>query len=490
MELADTVAYPKTKMSFTRPRITIGALRGGSGKTILSLGLIAAWREKGYRIAPFKKGPDFIDAGWLSFAAGQSCHNLDPFLMNEEQILASFFSHSSQADLSVIEGNRGLYDTLDLDGLYSTAELAKLLRSPVLIVLDVTMATRTMAAVVTGCQLFDPDLNISGVILNRVAGSRQETLIRKTIERYCATTVVGSVPKLKENIFPQRHMGLIPYQERDHAEKAISWTKATVKENLHLDEIWRIAHEAEGMDTSLQSQTPESTVTMSDESPRIGFIRDSSFWFYYPENMDQLTRLGAVLVEVNSITEKELPDLDALYIGGGFPETQARALADNKRFRDSLKQQIELGLPVYAECGGFMYLGEGLLMDGKTYPMVGALPIKFILGERPQAHGYTVLEVDRPNPYYPVGEVLKGHEFHYSRAVMTNEEDVNFVFKVSRGHGVDGQRDGLCKKNLLATYTHIHAAGDPRWATSVFRAALAHRQHEGNAFLGRVENRH
>jgi len=471
-------------MFVNRPRIIIGALRGGSGKTILSLGLIAAWREKGYRIAPFKKGPDFIDAGWLSFAAGQSCHNLDPFLMNEEQILASFLSHSSQADLSVIEGNRGLYDTLDLDGLYSTAELAKLLRSPVLIVLDVTMATRTMAAVVTGCQLFDPDLNISGVILNRVAGSRQETLIRKTIERYCATTVVGSVPKLKENIFPQRHMGLVPYQERDHAEKAISWTKATVKENLHLDEIWRIAHEAEGMDTSLQSQTPESTVTMSDESPRIGFIRDSSFWFYYPENMDQLTRLGAVLVEVNSITEKELPDLDALYIGGGFPETQARALADNKRFRDSLKKKIEVGLPAYAECGGLLYLGESLIVDGKTYPMVGALPLRSVLGKKPQGHGYTILEATRKNPYYQVGEVLRGHEFHYSKAVITREEGVNFVFKVTRGYGVDGRRDGLCKKNLLATYTHIHAAGNTGWAKSFFGAALAYRQDEDRVSKG------
>ena len=174
--------------------------------------------------------------------------------------------------------------------------------------------------------------------------------------------------------------------------------------------------------------------------------------------------------------------MDALYIGGGFPETQAQALANNQSFRNALREKIEKGLRVYAECGGFMYLGESLLVDRKTYPMVGALPIKFILQKRPQGHGYTVLEVDRQNPYYPVGELLKGHEFHYSKAVMTNEEDVNFVFKVSRGRGVDGQRDGLCKKNLLATYTHIHAAGDPRWANSVFRAALAHRQHEGNAF--------
>ncbi|MCP4665052.1 MAG: AAA family ATPase, partial [Deltaproteobacteria bacterium] len=215
-----------------RPRILIAALKGGSGKTILSLGLIAAWREKDFQIAPFKKGPDFIDAGWLAFAAAQPCYNLDPFLMKEDEVLHSFLAHSEGADLSVIEGNRGLFDGLDLDGAFSTAELAKLLKIPVLIVLDVTMATRTMAAVIKGCQVFDPDLNIAGVILNRVAGLRQETLIRETIEKYCDTPVVGAVPKLKDNVFPERHMGLVPYQERDHAEKAVSWARATVKENL------------------------------------------------------------------------------------------------------------------------------------------------------------------------------------------------------------------------------------------------------------------
>ncbi len=476
-------------MSFIQPRIIIGALRGGSGKTILSLGLIAAWREKGYRIAPFKKGPDFIDAGWLTFAAGRSCHNLDPFLMNYDQIIESFLSHSNNADLCLIEGNRGLYDSLDLDGLYSTAELAKLLKSPVLIVLDVTMATRTMAAVIKGCQVFDPDLNISGVILNRVAGSRQETLIISAIEKYCGTPVVGSIPRLKENLFPERHMGLVPYQERRQSEKAIAWAKTVVEENLDLDTIWVLAHDVGPLEKGNQYQENGASEIPNAGSPRIGFIRDSSFWFYYPENLDQLENLGAILVEVNSITERELPDLDALYIGGGFPETQAKALADNKRFRDSLKQKIELGLPVYAECGGLLYLGERLIVNENTYPMVGALPLTSVLEKKPQGHGYSILETTRQNPYYQVGEVINGHEFHYSKAVMTDEEDVNFVFKVSRGHGVDGRRDGLCKKNLLATYTHIHAAGNPGWAKSVFRAALDYRQHEGKIFFEKVEKR-
>ena len=464
-------------MSFTRPRIIIAALRGGAGKTILSLGLIAAWREMGRRIAPFKKGPDFIDAGWLTFAATRQCYNLDPFLMTEKQILDSFLSHSNQADLSLIEGNRGLYDGLDVEGCCSTSELAKLLKTPVIIVLDVTMATRTMAAVVKGCQSFDPDLNVAGVILNRVAGARQEALIRDTIEKYCDTPVVGSVPKLRDDIFPERHMGLVPFQERDHAEKAISWAKTTVKESLHLDEIWKMAEEAEDVSTGLKDTEFESKGVVCEDPPRIGFIRDRSFWFYYPENLEQLERKGAVLIEINAIEHRELPRIDALYIGGGFPETQARALADNQGFRTALREEIKRGLPVYAECGGFMYMGECLTVDGKTYPMVGSIPVEFILQNRPQGHGYTILEVDGPNPYYSVGQTLKGHEFHYSKAILTKGKELSSVFRVRRGHGVDGGRDGIRVKNLLATYSHVHAAGNPRWAEGLFGAA---RDYQGN----------
>jgi len=455
-----------------RPRVIIAALRGGSGKTILSLGLVTAWREKGYCIAPFKKGPDFIDAGWLAFAADRPCYNLDPFLMNEAQILSSFLHRSDGVNLSLIEGNRGLYDGLDLDGCCSTAELARLLKTPVLIIVDVSMTTRTIAAVIKGCQAFDPDLNIAGVILNKVANGRQQALITGAIEKYCGIPVVGSVPKLKENFFPERHMGLVPHQERDRANKAISWAKKTVQENLQLDQIWEIAHGVETIEAVSGDITPEPIVITNHHSPRIGFIRDRAFWFYYPENLEQLERMGAVLVQLDAISDKEMPSLDALYIGGGFPETQAGALADNKTFRDCLRGEIEAGLPVYAECGGFMYLGERLLVNNKSYPMVGALPVEFILQKKPQGHGYTILEVADPNPYYPVGELLRGHEFHYSKPVLTKEKNLKFVLKVDRGHGVDGKRDGICKRNLLATYTHVHAAGNPNWAKGLFSAAL------------------
>jgi cobyrinic acid a,c-diamide synthase len=456
----------------TAPRIIIAALKGGSGKTILSVGLTAAWQEKGIQVAPFKKGPDFIDAGWLTFASGRSCHNLDPFLMTGAQILHSFFANSGDSDISLIEGNRGLFDGFDLEGRCSTAELGKLLKAPIILVADVTMATRTIAALSMGCQKFDPALNIAGVILNRVAGPRQETLVRNSVERYCEIPVIGAVPKLKEDLFPERHMGLVPHLEWKYAEKAVAWARSTVKKNLDLETLWSLSHQVGPLNREGQDQSTGPPETLGADPPRIGFIRDKSFWFYYPENLEALRSLGAVLVEINSLEEKGLPDLDALYIGGGFPETQAQALADNKSFRNSLKDEILNGLPVYAECGGLIYLGESLLLKEETYPMVGALPLHCVMEEKPQGHGYTMLEVQGNNPYYPVGETLKGHEFHYSRPIMDRQAEFKAVFKVLRGRGIDGDRDGLCRKNLLATYTHVHAAGNDMWGKGLFRAAL------------------
>ena len=470
------------------PRIIIAALKGGSGKTILSLGLAAAWRETGYTVAPFKKGPDFIDAGWLSLATGRQCHNLDAFLMSEEQILNSFLKHSESAEIAIIEGNRGLYDGLDLDGCCSTAELARLLKAPVLIVLDVTMTTRTMAAVIQGCQVFDPDLNIAGVILNRVAGPRQKKLITEAIWKYCGIPVVGSVPKLREHPFPERHMGLVPHQESDRAQKAISWAKKTVMGNLQLERIREIADNAPQLEGITPFRKPESFLKHKTLPPRIGFIRDQALWFYYPENLSQLKDLGAKLVELNALSSTPLPKLDALYIGGGFPETLAWALADNASFRNALKQEIEAGLPVYAECGGLIYMGERILLDSGNYPMVGALPMEFVFQKKPQGHGYTVLETCGRNPYYPIGETLRGHEFHYSKAVFTaSREPVHFAFNVKRGHGIDGARDGICRKNVLGTYTHIHAAGQPQWAKGLFRAALNHQKKSSTAREGGKE---
>ena len=450
------------------PRIVLAGLRGGSGKTFLTVGLTSLLHERGYSVSPFKKGPDFIDPAWITLSSGNRCYNLDMFLMTRGQIIRSFITHATNADIAVIEGNRGLYDGLDVEGSCSSAELAKILGAPVVLVIDATMSTRTVAAIVKGCQVFDLDVHIEGVVVNRVAGPRQKALIGSAIECYCGIPVIGYLPKVRENPFPERHMGLVPFQERKNAERSISCARSVVGDSIDLDKLWEIARNAEHMEEPHDLYGKEQGED-SGKKIRVGVIRDQSFWFYYPENLDQLKKSGATLIEINSIKDAELPDVDGLYIGGGFPETQANALADNRSFRDSLKARIEAGLPVYAECGGLLYLGEGLILEDREYPMVGALPVRFVMEKRPQGHGYTLLEVSRPNPYFPTGRTIRGHEFHYSRALIGKGEKVDFAFTVRRGNGIDGTRDGFIKNNLLATYTHIHAAGDPEWAKSFIR---------------------
>jgi cobyrinic acid a,c-diamide synthase len=473
------------------PRLMVAALRGGSGKTILSLGLTAAWTAEGKRVAAFKKGPDFIDPGWLSLAAGRPCRNLDPFMMDESQNLETFFRHTMGADAALIEGNRGLFDGLDLEGCCSSAELARCLRCPTVLIVDVTMTTRTIAALVMGCQAFDPHLDLRGVILNRVGGPRQESVVRSAVEHYCGVPVLGSVRRLRNNRFPERHMGLIPHQERARAEEAITWARDVARESLDLDALWAAALDAPTLEAPAgrSSSTAEKARPAHDAPPRIGFLLDSAFWFYYPENLSALEEAGAVLVKVNALDDPRLPELDGLYIGGGFPETQAEGLAANRGFREDLRERIEAGLPVYAECGGLMYLGEHLVVEGNAYPMVGALPVDFVLERKPQGHGYTRLEVTGENPFYERGACLKGHEFHYSRPVFRSRENVRSVFRLDRGRGIDGETDGLCRYNLLGTYTHIHAVGTPSWAESLARKAAEHRDIHGSKISSDFQKR-
>ncbi len=480
------------------PRLTIAGIRGGSGKTTLSLGIIAAFRsQKGFKVIPFKKGPDFIDAGWMSVAAANPCYNLDPFLISKEKVRDSFISHF-KGDIAVIEGNRGLYDGMDTEGSYSTAELAKLLKSPVILVIDCTKMTRTAAAVVLGCMNLDKDVRIKGVVLNQVSGSRHESVVRASVEKYCSMPVLGAMPRLKEGEFPERHMGLTPYQEHRDMENAISFVGEIAKKYIDIDGIINIAKEAEllyvrngetekwrnGEDMSVHSFTdsPYHPFTVSDKI-RIGVIRDSAFQFYYPENIEELQRNGAEIVKINALEDKHLPDIDALYIGGGFPETNAIRLAENAEFRSSLKNSAENGLPIYAECGGLMFLGNSIIVEGKKYPMVDIFPITFEMKNKPQAHGYTIVEVEKENPFYPVGTLLHGHEFHYSAVVENSFTPPNppllrgglggvySAFRMKRGHGIKDKMDGICYKNVLATYTHIHALGTREWVEGLIRNA-------------------
>ncbi len=457
------------------PRLLLAALRGGAGKTTLTLGLLAAWRAQGRCVIPFKKGPDYIDPAWHTLAAGIPSHNLDPFLMDGAQIRALVFRQAEAADALLIEGNRGLYDGLDPQGTYSTAELAKLLATPVVLVVDCTMATLTVVALLLGCQHFDPQVQISGVILNQVARPRHEAVLRASIETYCQVPVLGAVPRLKCAVFPERHMGLVPPQEHQTAQRAVNTAKDLAERYLDLDGLWRVACSAPPLP---QPRSLPSTECRAGEVVNVGIIRDSAFQFYYTENLEALEREGARLIEVSALTASALPpDLDGLYIGGGFPETHAQTLAENETFRRSVKEAAAAGLPIYAECGGLMYLGASIkTVEGERFPMVGVFPFDFVMGRKPQGHGYTVLEVARENPYFPCGTRLKGHEFHYSRIQPEPGPEDALAFRVIRGAGIGGNREGLVYKNVLATFTHLHAMGAPQWAPALVRLARDYRQ--------------
>jgi cobyrinic acid a,c-diamide synthase len=458
------------------PGIVISALHGGAGKTILTLGIIAALKNLGKRIAPFKKGPDYIDAGWLALAAGRPCYNLDTFLLEPETVLTSFLSNTHPPEeIAVIEGNRGLYDAIDTDGSTCTAELAKFLNLPVILCVDCTKTTRTMAAVVSGITAFDPDVNVCGVVLNRVAGPRHENILRQSIAQYCAVPVLGAIPKLRKQRFPERHMGLVPTAEHLWAKDAIAAAGEVAAQYLDLEAILAAALDVpelllpKGFEVPAQLSRREGMPGQS--GLKIGIIRDSAFQFYYPENLEALENAGVQLVFTSPLQEKAPPEVDGIYIGGGFPETHAAELAANVAYRECLKSWAEQGMPIYAECGGLMYLGDELVLEGTAYPMAGVLPVTFGFSKKPQGHGYTQVRVAKDTPFYKAGMEIKGHEFHYSRVLKWAGTDDQLAFRMLRGNGITDSYDGACVHNVLATYTHIHALGTPEWAKSLARAA-------------------
>ncbi len=495
-------------METKTPGIVVAALRGGSGKTIFSVGIIAALCQQGMRVAPFKKGPDYIDAGWLALAAGRPCYNLDTFLIESQTITQSYALHTHDMDIAVIEGNRGLYDCIDTAGETSTAELAKLLDLPLILCIDGTKTTRTMAAVVSGCAQFDPELKLKGVVLNRIAGPRHERILRNSIEYHCGIPVLGALPKQRQQRFPERHMGLVPTFEHKWAQEAKIFIRDLANKYIDLPAIVEVAkgtHQWAPQDEQpqvcadirfetkghapveiVENAASQKADRLQDEpspeepgresnQPRIGILRDSAFQFYYPENLIALETAGAELVYTSPLSESDLPSVDALYIGGGFPETHALQLSQNRSYAQQIKTLADAGMPIYAECGGLIYLGESLALLEGTFTMTGVLPIVFGFSKRPQGHGYTIARVDRPNPFFETGTIIKGHEFHYSTVEIQESLAAEMAFDMQRGNGIVQKRDGFCSGNVLATYTHIHALGTPQWAPAMVQRARAFR---------------
>ena len=460
----------------------VAGLSGDAGKTLVALGLALAFRRRGLEVQGFKKGPDYIDAAWLSWATGRPARNLDTWMAGFDAVRGRFRAAALRDGLNLVEGNRGVFDGVDAEGTHSTAALARALDAPVVLVVPVRKTTRTAAAPVLGCLRMDPALRVAGVILNQVAGTRHETVAREAIEKICGVPVLGAIPHVDEaSLLPGRHLGLVTPSEHRAADSLADRLEALVSGHVDVERVNELCGSGE-FGTGRRSGRPGPTA-LEGSRPRvvIGYFRDSAFSFYYPENLEALESLGARLVPISSLAAPALPrGLDALYVGGGFPETHAARLSANRGLLDSIAAEASRGLPIYAECGGLMLLAREITWQGQAHPMAGVLPFDVEVLARPQGHGYSQLRVDRPNPFFPVGAVLKGHEFHYSR-VARNQEAVNpesrtpspelSVCAVERGTGLGGGRDGVVINNVWASYVHLHADGAPGWAPAVIQAA-------------------
>jgi len=461
----------------------VAGLRGDSGKTLVSLAIAIGARDCGVDVRGFKKGPDYIDAAWLGWATGTPCRNLDTFLTGDAGAASSFARHAVRRGLNIVEGNRGLFDGVDWQGTHSTAALARLLDAPVLLVLDVSKVTRTAAALVLGARALDPATRIAGVVLNRVAGSRHERVIRQALESVDGPPVVGAVPRFAEpDLIPARHLGLTPPGEHMALDALRHVILSRLVRCIDLDRVLELADVSQAQAGSLPAVTAVQLSRGSQLNPGrvvIGYVQDSAFSFYYPDNLEALEAEGAVLVPVSAIEPAALPEeIDALYIGGGFPETHAARIARNRSFLSSLADRAGSGLPVFAECGGLLLLSRAIVWKGQRHEMAGVLPFDVSMEAVPQGHGYVELTIDRANPFFRVGTEIVGHEFHYSQ-VSTPDGAIECAARVTRGKGIGGGRDAVVYRSVWASYTHLHAIGCPEWAPAMVAAAKDYRAGRG-----------
>ena len=454
-------------------RFLISAAHKSSGKTMVSIGLCAALAARGHVVQPFKKGPDYIDPMWLSQAAGHACFNLDLYLMERDDIVATFAQHS--AEVNLVEGNKGLYDGLALDGSNSNAALAKLLDLPVILVIDARGMTRGIAPLILGYQAFDRDINIAGVILNNLGGRRHESKLRQVIEHYTDVPVIGAIQHDERLSIVERHLGLMPSNESHVATSKIKQIGEAIAEQVDLDKLLALSKK----DPLVIPHKAQVSPLPCGEKVKIGIARDRSFGFYYSDDLEALEAAGAELVPFDTLRDANLPEVDALYIGGGFPETCATELEANVSLRAQIKQAIEGGMPAYAECGGLMYLSRGIEYEGRNYRMVGAIPGDVKMHAKPIGRGYVHLKEEEthpwPRPDAPAKQI-KAHEFHYS-SLENLPPDARYAYRVERGFGIDGERDGLILHNLLASYTHLRTIGSCYWATR-FVAFIRHQKEQ------------
>jgi len=453
-----------------RSGILIAGTHSGVGKTTMTLALLEALTRRGMKVQAFKVGPDYLDPTFHRAATGRPSRNLDGWMMGRSEVLKSFARASDDADFSVIEGVMGLFDGLrgrSEEG--SSAQIAKWLSMPVILVIDAGGLARTAAAIVRGCQALDPELKISGVIFNRIGSKNHLDILREAVESTCEVPVLGGFPKEGAITLPERHLGLV--HAAGSLTPEIRERLAKVAETfLDLDQIAKMEYLIEAVSPSLSVCEEKKPVRC-----RIGVALDAAFHFYYQDNFDLLERAGAELVFFSPLNEVEIPaDLDGLYFGGGYPEVYAERLSKNESMLASIRRFATGGGPIYAECGGLMYLANRIeTVEGVSFPMVGLLPGQVRMGKKLKALGYRAIEAQEPSLLLEKGEKARGHEFHYSEWMESPLPDSDGLKKPYRlfrgGESSDEREEGFSHDHLLASYVHLHFASNPnipeRWVS-------------------------
>ncbi len=459
-------------VEYDRPRIAIAGTGSGVGKTTISTGLMAALAGRGLAVQGFKVGPDYIDPSYHTQATNRYSRNLDSYLLSDRTIVDCFLKSSSDADVSILEGVMGLYDGLSgLSDRGSTASVAKLLKVPVLLVVDAWNSARSIAASVLGFSSFDLKVRLAGVILNGVAGEKHATWCTQAIEKYARVPIVGWLPKSDGVKMPERHLGLVPYTERSTEIEGVIKTLAEfIGKHIDLDLVRRIASSA----PPLKHHRIREPAQKGMVKARVGIARDEAFSFYYADAIDLLSSNGAEIVNFSPLHDSNLPEgLDGIYIGGGFPEVFSTQLEQNESMRASVRHQVEDGMPTFAECGGLMYLTKSITdFSGSSRFMVGILDAETVMTKK-LTLGYTLAHAVNDSILSKAGDSLKGHEYHFSE-IQSMPHDASFAYEMRRGKGISDRSEGWQVYNTLACYSHTHMCSMPQTAQRFLEACLSY----------------
>ena len=451
------------------PRIFIAGTHSGVGKTTVTLALLAAFRARGREVQPFKVGPDYIDPGHHRLASGRVSRNLDGWMFTPELNQENFLRASKDAELSIIEGMMGLFDSCSPDTeTGSAAQMAKQLKAPVLLVIDGSAMARSAAAMVNGYAQFDRKLWVAGVIFNRVKSEGHYQLLKEAVEKETKVKVVGYLRPDSELTIQDRHLGLKTALEQGFTGLYDNLGQAA-SETIDLDSIEHLAYSSpklSGERVDFSSYAPQS----SGKKIKVGIAYDPAFCFYYPDNLELLQKCGAELILFSPISNPSLPDVDLLYLGGGYPELYAEALERNVQMREMIRAFAERGGPIYAECGGLMYLTTWLRdFEGREYEMTGVFPAKTVIEPSTMTLGYREVTVTQACLLGEVGTTVRGHEFHYSSLVPQGE--LTYVGSVTDAQGHECGQDGLTHANVVALYTHLHFLSQPAIAWNLVQTA-------------------